>query len=84
MYGKNRCDLVLLRCVVCARHVAVRVDPEDTLRHEHGVLIQDAFADESGVPYLDAASRELLISGTCGDCYRKLCPDPITHPTAYN
>lgn len=73
MYGKNRCELVLLRCVVCARHVALRIDPEDLERHRSGVLVQDAFAEENGVPYLSAAERELFITATCGDCYASLC-----------
>ena len=37
------------------------------------MLIQNAFADEGGTQYLDAQSREILISGTCGDCYALLC-----------
>lgn len=64
----NRNQLLTVRCVVCGKHVALRVDPEDVERHRNGVLAQDAF------PYLPPALRELLISGTCPDCYAKLCP----------
>lgn len=28
------------------------------------------------LPYLPASDRELLISGTCDDCFTKLFPDP--------
>jgi len=78
MYGTNRNQMLTPRCVVCGKVVALRVDPEDVERWHNGTLVQDAF------PYLDAAERELLISGTCGECWSALCPDPSVHPTAYN
>lgn len=81
MHGNNRNQLLTPRCVVCGTVVALRVDPEDVERHRSGVLIQNAFADESGTPYLDAEQRELLISGTCGDCYALLCS---SNPLAYS
>ncbi len=84
VYGTNRNQFLTPRCVVCGTVVALRVDPEDVERWRSGMFVQDAFADESGTPYLDAASRELLISASCGDCYAKLCPNPNTHPTAYH
>jgi len=78
--GNQRTQLLTPRCVVCGKVVALRVDPEDVERWRSGVFVQDAFADQSGTPYLDAASRELLISGTCGDCYALLCsPDPLRY-----
>jgi hypothetical protein len=82
--GTNRNQLLTPRCVVCGKVVALRVDPEDSERWRSGMFAQDAFADESGVPYLSAAEREMLISATCGDCYERMCPNPISHPTAYN
>lgn len=81
MRGTNLTQLLTPRCTVCGKVVAVRVDPEDSERWRGGVLIQDAFVDESGVPYLDAPTRELFISGTCGDCYALLCP---ANPQAYH
>lgn len=81
MQGKNRNQLLTPRCGHCGKVVALRVDPEDVERWHSGVLIQNAFADEAGTPYLSAASRELLISGTCGDCYANLCP---SNPLAYH
>jgi len=84
MHGRNLSTVITLRCVVCGRHVALRLDADDLERHRAGVLVQVAFADEHGVPYLSAAERELFISATCGDCYASLCADPITHPEAYN
>jgi hypothetical protein len=47
-------------------------------RHRDGQFAQFAF------PYLPADLRELMISATCPACYARLCPDPITNPTAYN
>ena len=79
MYGENR-KLMTLRCVVCKRWVALRVDPEDIQRHAAGVLVQHAFADRDGVPYLDASLRELWISGVCGECWPLLCsPNRINY-----
>jgi len=81
MHGNHRNQMLTPRCVVCGKVVALRVDPEDSERwRSGGALIQDAFVDSTGVPYLDAAERELLISGTCGDCWKLLCPsDPARY-----
>ena len=35
-----------------------------------GLLIQDA------MPYLTANEREVLISGTCGECFDEMFPEP--------
>jgi hypothetical protein len=78
MYGKNL-QLITLRCGVCKRWVALRVDPDDLARHLHdGVLVQDA------LPYLDASTRELVLSAVCSRCWDLLCPNPTAHPFAYN
>ena len=46
MYGTNL-QLFILRCRVCHRWIAVRVDPDDLRRHYYdGVYVQHAF------PYL--------------------------------
>jgi hypothetical protein len=84
MHGRNLSTVITLVCVVCRRHVAVRLDADDLERHRDGGLVQDAFADENGVPYLSAAERELFITATCGDCYALLCPNPDARPEAYN
>ncbi len=84
MFGNQRNQLLTPRCVVCGKFVALRVDPEDAERRAAGAFVQDAYADADGNPYLTPAEREILISSTCGACYLLLCPDPITHPTAYN
>lgn len=68
MHGTNRTQLLTPRCALCGKVVAVRVDPEDIERWRGGTFVQDAF------PYLTADERELLISGTCGDCWSLLCP----------
>ena len=78
MHGTKLLTVIALRCVVCKKFVAMRVDPDDLRRHRNGMLVQDAFADSNGAPYLDAASREMLVSGVCGDCWILLCPDPAT------
>jgi hypothetical protein len=43
------------RIIVCGRHVALRLDTDDLERHRAGLLVQDAFTNETGVPYLSPA-----------------------------
>ena len=66
VHGTNR-ELIVKRCVVCRRWIALRVDAEDLARHEKGVYVQDA------MPYLPPQLRELWISGVCGECWPLLC-----------
>lgn len=50
-------------CGFCGRQVSVTVRDEDYHKYKMGAFVQDAF------PYLPADQREVLISGTCGDCW---------------
>jgi len=84
MHGRNRSELIVMRCCVCRRWVALRVDHDDLELFLSGVLVQDAFTNENGAPYLSPAERELFISACCGSCWDSLCPNPNTQPTAYN
>jgi hypothetical protein len=84
MFGERLDKLVCIRCRICGRFTAIRLDPEDLDRHVNGVFVQYAFANRNGKPYLDAGERELLISRLCPEDWELLCPDPITHPFAYN
>jgi len=78
MHGANL-SIVAVQCVVCKKFVAIRVDLEDLARWRAGAHAQDA------MPYVSCADRELLcLSKVCPACWDLLCPDPITHPTAYN
>jgi len=45
------------------------VKPEDLRKWQNGELIQRA------MPYLKPYEREILISGTCEGCYKKLFGD---------
>jgi hypothetical protein len=57
------------RCFVCGQDVSVFVAPQDAEEFlSGGGFAQDIF------PYLSAADRELLISGTCGPCFDKIFP----------
>jgi len=44
-------------------------------------LVQHAFVDRDGQPYLTPAERELFLSGVCNECWCVLCP---SDPMAYN
>lgn len=61
-------ELITIRCCVCKKMVALRVDLEDVACHEAGMLAQHAF------PYLKPDERELFISAVCPSCYSLLCP----------
>ena len=50
-------------CRICGVSYSVMADEADVCNWQDGVLIQDA------MPYLNADERELLISGTCPDCW---------------
>jgi hypothetical protein len=81
MFGTHR-QLIAVQCVVCHKYVAMRVDTDDLAQWRGGVLCQDAFVDENGVPYISAADRELLcLSRMCGACWTRLVP---TDPLAYS
>lgn len=62
----------------------MRLDEEDLARHRAGVLVQFAFTDRAGAPYLNAGERELFISGVCNDCWPLLCADPLAFPLEYS
>jgi hypothetical protein len=81
MFGE-RLEPIAMRCCVCERWTALRVDLEDLDRHrDHGVYVQHAFVDRNGRAYLTAAERELFLSGCCDECWYLLCE---SDPLAYN
>lgn len=58
------------KCQVCSKDVTLRLRPEDIAEWQapnprHVQLI---------FQYLTPAERELLVSGTCGECWNKLFP----------
>lgn len=79
--GGEKLELIAMRCCVCRKWIALRVDPDDLERHRSGVLVQHAFVTCDGEPYLGAAERELFVSGVCGDCWPLLCE---SNPSAYS
>lgn len=54
------------RCNVCKKTKRILADPIGFHKWINGTLIQQALPD------LRSADRELLISGTCGDCFDKI------------
>jgi len=74
MYGERLDKLVCIRCGVCQKWVAVRLDADDLDRHiRDGRFVQHAFADRNGRPYLSASERELVLTQTCESCWQTLC-----------
>jgi len=58
----------VVKCRHCGETHHMLAANEDLEAWENGELIQDA------LPYLTAGERELLISGTCDDCWEKMFP----------
>lgn len=58
-----------VHCNHCHSHFELMVSESGLQAWEDGVLIQNA------LPELSAGSRELLISGTCDECWDSLFPD---------
>lgn len=55
------------KCTMCKKPQSIRVDARAYLRYANGtMLIQEA------LPMLGADSREMLISGTCPECWNDL------------
>ena len=69
-YTGNRDDRVAPTCRVCKTEQTLFVNFQDMVEWKEGKYIQDA------MPYLSAAERELLISGTCGPCFDEMFPSP--------
>ncbi len=59
-------------CKHCGRQFVLTFDKSDMYDWLSGSLpIQNA------LPYLSANERELLLSGTCGDCFDKMFPPDL-------
>jgi len=63
--GYNK-RIVKVTCEHCSSVHVLEVNPEDIIRWQSGVFIQDC------MPYLSDAERELLISRTCDDCWNNM------------
>ena len=62
MFGEKR-KLMAVRCCVCRKWIALRVDPDDLERHRNkGVFVQRAFVDRKGRPYRTPHQRELFLT----------------------
>ncbi len=76
MINNERPNKLWATCNVCKNQTEMMVRFEDYAAWERGrgnpsgPLIQDA------MPYLTADEREVLISGTCGECFDKMFPAP--------
>lgn len=57
---------LLIDCPFCGTTHEVGVDYEDFIRYQDGAPAQVAF------PYLNATEREVIISGMCPDCQKKV------------
>lgn len=68
----NRTDYAQVICNICGNVHTIIYNREDMIDWLSGqAYIQDT------MPYLSAAERELLISGTCGSCFDKMFPPSL-------
>ena len=58
--------MITVDCRVCGEPKTVHCTPEEYERFSKGWLIQNA------MPNTPKEERELLISGTCGECWQKI------------
>jgi DNA-directed RNA polymerase subunit RPC12/RpoP len=58
-----------IECRECSQMVTVQAKEEDVLRWVQGELIQKA------LPYLSEDDREMLITRTCSECWKKMFED---------
>jgi len=68
--ANNATDPIEIQCQFCGRIFTVLTNREDMVSWLSGSgYIQDL------MPYLSAIEREMLISGTCDDCWKELFGD---------
>ena len=72
MTVKERGYELAVHCRACGKEHILMVGVEDYLVFDmpNRPHIQDIF------PYLTPAERELLISGICGECWKRMFPEP--------
>ena len=58
--------IIEVECRMCGKQYNLKAEKEDIQKWMNGMNIQDA------LPYMPAEQRELLISGTCPECWDKL------------
>lgn len=63
---QNEVINVLVHCSVCLKEKEITVTQEEFKNWQEGMLIQNA------MPKLTPGDRELLLSGTCDDCFDKM------------
>jgi len=61
--------IVEVTCHSCSKNHSIKVPLAGHAQWMDGELIQDA------LPELSSGERELLISGTCDDCWDEMFPD---------
>ena len=58
--------IIEVECRMCGKQYNLKAEKEGIQKWMNGMNIQDA------LPYMPAEERELLISGTCPECWDKL------------
>lgn len=57
---------ILTKCPICGGLNEIAVNEDDYWDWQDGALVQETFT------YLNADEREMLISGICGKCWKKM------------
>ena len=67
---KEKFEISVL-CPICHKEHSVYVEKDDYYRWLRGTHVQNAFS------YLNAAEREILISGTCSECWDNMFKEVV-------
>lgn len=67
---KEKFEIAVL-CPICHEEHSVYVEKADYYRWLRGAHVQNAFS------YLNASEREILISGTCPECWDNLFKEVV-------
>jgi hypothetical protein len=65
----NTATVETMSCALCGEREIVVVDKDDYLRWLGGALVQDVWPDK------DANWREMMMTGTHGECFDKMVED---------
>ena len=60
---------IITPCLLCQREFPFALDPQGFARWLNGELVQNAF------PEMRKEDRELLVSNTCPECWRRTFPE---------
>ena len=62
------------KCLVCGEYATIEVTEEQAERVRAWASGQDSRFIQDALPFLNKAEREILLSGTHGECFERMFP----------